>query len=795
MSYTDVFGGELIFPSQLSYLQVTTAVDITLQWPTEQQITGNNIVADFLDIDATVAALSIDMPDARNASTGNKATINNIGANAFTMRDATGGVIQFVGTGQQWVLVLTDNSTEAGVWSAFQLGAATTFASAAALAGAGLQADGFGMLEQIMDSDVEAATPFTVVDGDRAKVLIYTAGAGTCNLPSPGAVANNWFFMLRNSGSGTLNIVPGAGNIDGSPSLNLDPNSSTFIFTDGANFFTVGLTASSVIAFDFVSIAVPGSGDFILSGANLDRISYRFTGALTGNRRIVVPNTTQQYWVDNQTTGAFTLEIDTAAGAGQIIPQGQSAIVYCDTVDVINAVSSTSVVFPITIGQGGTGATTAAGALTNLGAAADTIEIQTAANSGLSGGGDLTANRAITLDVNNLSTVPSPALGDFFAYEDIDDNITYKATLSALGTLLQPQMLFNTGVEVVDAVAAGQVNIKSAANGDANPRELRFTHQDGTIALFIGQDLFSEEMDIQNRINVADGLIRISTTHVSAYVEINGRYRQGGGNPSFRGSADNTVGINLTTTAFLGRAFLGYQTSNTLVLQNSLDSAPLELIVRDSLSVARTMVQVNPNADVKLYYQPGGGAIEVARTLDDGDGGFEVNNLLTGAGFERVLTESDALTFVQSVKTASEAVVASTTYQNDDHLVGIVLPVGRYGLSGYFQYSVTTATAGFKFRWTSTGGAFSGAPYQFTYRANTGASPSNADTYFTTMDGVVGAQIVTLNTGEGVGFLNGNCEIITSTLTLTTQWAQVVATGTTTFAENSWMRLSRTDIP
>jgi hypothetical protein len=63
------------------------------------------------------------------------------------------------------------------------------------------------------------------------------------------------------------------------------------------------------------------------------------------------------------------------------------------------------------------------------------------------------------------------------------------------------------------------------------------------------------------------------------------------------------------------------------------------------------------------------------------------------------------------------------------------------------------------------------------------------------MDGVVGAQIVTLNTGEGVGFLNGNCEIITSTLTLTTQWAQVVATGTTTFAENSWMRLSRTDIP
>ena len=155
MGYTDVFGGELLFPSQLSYLQITTAVDITLQWPREQQIEGTNVVADFLDISTTAAALNVDFPDARNTSTGNKSTVNNIGGNDFTVRDATGGVIQFIGTGEQWVLVLTDNSTEAGTWSAFQLGAATTLASASALAGAGLQADGFGMLEQIIDSDVE----------------------------------------------------------------------------------------------------------------------------------------------------------------------------------------------------------------------------------------------------------------------------------------------------------------------------------------------------------------------------------------------------------------------------------------------------------------------------------------------------------------------------------------------------------------------------------------------------------------------------------------------------------------
>ena len=79
MSYAEVFGGALLFPSQLSYLSITTAVDLTLQWPVEQQIGGNNVVADFLDIDTTVASLNIDMPSASNTSTGNKTTFNNIG--------------------------------------------------------------------------------------------------------------------------------------------------------------------------------------------------------------------------------------------------------------------------------------------------------------------------------------------------------------------------------------------------------------------------------------------------------------------------------------------------------------------------------------------------------------------------------------------------------------------------------------------------------------------------------------------------------------------------------------------
>ena len=352
MSYTDVFGGELLFPSITSYIAITTAIDVTLNWPREQQIGGVNVVADFMDINATAGGLNIDMPSASNTSTGNKVTFNNVGANSFTVRDSVGGTIQSVAPGEQWVLVLTDNTTAAGLWSTFQLGASVSVASASALAGAGIKAISTTLNQQI-DSDIEAATPFTVVDGDRAKCLIYTAGAGTANLPSPGAVANDWFFMLRNSGSGTLNVVPPSGQIDGGASINLAPNDSTFIFTDGTDFFTIGFTTGSTVGFDYVSIAIPGSGDFVLSGANLDRISYNFTGVLTGNRKIVVPNTVQQYWVDNQTTGAFTLTVGTAAGASPTVTQGERIILYSDATDVLNATTATTVSFPISVGQGG----------------------------------------------------------------------------------------------------------------------------------------------------------------------------------------------------------------------------------------------------------------------------------------------------------------------------------------------------------------------------------------------------------------------------------------------------------
>jgi hypothetical protein len=119
---------------------------------------------------------------------------------------------------------------------------------------------------------------------------------------------------------------------------------------------------------------VAGSGTKTLTGSELNRVAYNFTGLLTGNRTIIVPTTVQQYWITNSTTGAYTFTVKTAAGIGVTITQGQRGIYYCNGTDFLIA-DTASISLPIDISQGGTGATTAGNALINLGGGSTGISI------------------------------------------------------------------------------------------------------------------------------------------------------------------------------------------------------------------------------------------------------------------------------------------------------------------------------------------------------------------------------------------------------------------------------------
>lgn len=335
--YTEIFGGGTIYPAEPTFLSLTFSSNVILQWPIEQAVDGDDIAAKIINLHPTTTGLSVSFGDARQVSTGYTATFANREASTVTIKDQGGNTILTVASGLVWTAYLIDNSTANGTWNTFQQGAGSSTANAAALAGAGLKAIST-TLNTMMDP-VEQPANYVILNADRATIQEWTGGSGTFTLPSAGTVGGDWYVGIKNAGSGSVTVSPPAGTIDGSASLVLATTESCFVYCDGTNYWTMGLGQEVNSVFDFIQIDVSGTGDYTLSGAQLNRIAYRLTGLLTGNRNIIVPASVQQYWVDNSTTGAFSLTVKTAAGTGEAVIQGTRNILYCDGTDVVTAVT------------------------------------------------------------------------------------------------------------------------------------------------------------------------------------------------------------------------------------------------------------------------------------------------------------------------------------------------------------------------------------------------------------------------------------------------------------------------
>jgi hypothetical protein len=374
--YTDVFGGANIYPSEISYSALALTGNVYLSWP-EETSTNDNLATKIMDISAASAGYSIYLPAANKTGTGNTILFNNTGAQTITVRNSTGTQVVTVASGQLWQVYLTNNATAAGTWQSLQYGASVSQANASALAGTGIVAVGTLLSQSVPITSFNAN--YSAGENDRARMYNWTGAGGTLTLPDATVVGNNWFLYLRNSGSGAIAAnPPGIQTIDGNLSLSFQPGESAIIASDGVNYFTIGFGQPATFAFDYTVIAVGGTGTYTLTGSELNRVAYRFTGILTGNRVIEVPATVQQYWVDNQTTGGFTLTIEPSGpGTGFVVAQGERVILYCDGTDVLNAATQ-GISTPLVISDGGTGATTASGARINLGGTSTGIALFTA---------------------------------------------------------------------------------------------------------------------------------------------------------------------------------------------------------------------------------------------------------------------------------------------------------------------------------------------------------------------------------------------------------------------------------
>lgn len=382
-TYTEVFGGTNIYPSDVSYLAFNlTSSDVVLAWPTETN--APNTVADYLaarimNVNSTGSSRKVYLPEANQASVGECFLFNNVGSTTFTVVGSTGTTICSVAAGQLWQVYMTGNATAAGVWSSYQFGSTTSQANAGALAGAGLKAITTTLNQAITVDDLNSN--YTLGANERAHLINWTGASGTLSLTAATTLGEDWFCYVRNSGSSSITIDPASSEqINGASTLTMTVGQSAMIICDGTAFYTVGLSSSSTSSFDYTSINIAGTGNYTLAGAELNRIAYNFTGTLTGNRNIIVPTTIQQYWVTNATAGAYTLTVKTSAGTGILVPQGEALILYCDGTDVVEGQTQSTVATPIPVADGGTGATTASGARVNLGGTSVGIGVFTAAN-------------------------------------------------------------------------------------------------------------------------------------------------------------------------------------------------------------------------------------------------------------------------------------------------------------------------------------------------------------------------------------------------------------------------------
>ena len=107
--------------------------------------------------------------------------------------------------------------------------------------------------------------------------------------------------------------------------------------TTGSNVNTWGVVLNSnFTAIDnnlggTLTLSVAGSSNVTLTQAQSQNLIYNFTGVLTGNINVIFPAAGGLYFINNQTTGAYTLTIKAGTSTANItVPQGQSVPVVVD---------------------------------------------------------------------------------------------------------------------------------------------------------------------------------------------------------------------------------------------------------------------------------------------------------------------------------------------------------------------------------------------------------------------------------------------------------------------------------
>jgi len=301
-----------------------------------------------------------------------------------------------------------------------------------------------------------------------------------------------------------------------SPSLRLEliapgEQAGTWGTTTNTNLGT--LIESSVAGFQTVSVIAADQALTIADGAADQSRSamLRFTTTTGAAFNVYAPPVSKQYLVFNDSVHAATLFNSTspgntiAAGGGIVVPAGKTLAVYSNGT-VFKTIDAAALATTLAVANGGTGATTAAGARTNLGTVNDPgtngILVRTAANTttprsvavsgtGLSvtNGDGVSGNPTVTSNATNANTpstiVARDTSGNFIA-GTITANLTGNVTGNLTGTASNATNATNA-TTAATAVKLGTTNFTIEESGG----KLLFKHGTTTIASLTSAGVFT----------------------------------------------------------------------------------------------------------------------------------------------------------------------------------------------------------------------------------------------------------------------------------------------------------------
>lgn len=338
-TYTDVFGGSTVQATDVQFRAVALSASIVTVWPAFA--TTGNECARIMKVTPSAGSLTVTLPDATLTSAGMDVLFDNPSATTFTVLDAAGGTVATVAGGEVKYFYLSDSSTAAGTWRVTLFGVGASNVDAGQLAGYGLTA--LSSTLNIAAPVTQISSNTTVTTADRSKVFVWTGGSGTLTLPSTVGSTSNYAIEVHNQGTGTLTVATTGGVlVDGSATIALIVNESCFIHMGSTDWYTVGRGRNTQFNFTQLNKVVTG-GTVNLTLTEASNVVQTFTGALLSNQTVNQPAVVQVYYVNNATSGAYTMTFGCVAGGTAVaVVQGQAAILFCDGTNIVNANTSLS---------------------------------------------------------------------------------------------------------------------------------------------------------------------------------------------------------------------------------------------------------------------------------------------------------------------------------------------------------------------------------------------------------------------------------------------------------------------